>query len=126
MRKLLLAGGFRVTGRISTLCCLSDPLSGELSVETAAVPIHSIDIHLLRIESIIFGERIITETSLVQTTQACYNFQKSHINCLPQMSLADTFPIACQIADGDICRNMTLPIYVILPRLLTCPTSLAG
>lgn len=42
------------------------------------------------------------------------------------MSLADTFPIAYQIADGDICRNMTLPIYVILPRLLTCPTSLAG
>ncbi|XP_042495367.1 vacuolar protein sorting-associated protein 26C-like isoform X3 [Macadamia integrifolia] len=31
-----------------------------------------------------------------------------------------------QIADGDVCRNMTLPIYVILPRLLTCPTVYAG
>ncbi|KAK9211985.1 hypothetical protein WN943_001364 [Citrus x changshan-huyou] len=30
------------------------------------------------------------------------------------------------VADGDVCRNMTLPIYVILPRLLTCPTVLAG
>ncbi|KAK4779386.1 hypothetical protein SAY86_006914 [Trapa natans] len=95
----LKSGGFRVTGRISTLCSLSDPISGELVVENSAVPIHSIDIHLLRIESILFGERIITETSLVQTTQ---------------------------IVDGDICRNMTLPIYIILPRLLTCPTSLAG
>jgi len=25
-----------------------------------------------------------------------------------------------------VCRNLTLPIYVILPRLLTCPTTLAG
>ncbi|KOM54467.1 hypothetical protein LR48_Vigan10g035900 [Vigna angularis] len=30
------------------------------------------------------------------------------------------------IADGDVCRGLTLPIYVILPRLLTCPTTLAG
>ncbi|KAH9801730.1 vacuolar protein sorting-associated protein 26 [Citrus sinensis] len=34
--------------------------------------------------------------------------------------------INIQVADGDVCRNMTLPIYVILPRLLTCPTVLAG
>ncbi|XP_031404312.1 vacuolar protein sorting-associated protein 26C isoform X2 [Punica granatum] len=95
----LKAGGFRVTGRIPTLCSLSDPISGELVVETSVVPIQSIDVHLLRIESILSGERIVTETSLVQSTQ---------------------------IADGDVCRNMTLPIYVILPRLLTCPTSLAG
>lgn len=31
-----------------------------------------------------------------------------------------------QIADGDVCRNMTLPIYVILPRLLTCSSISAG
>ncbi|KAL9324429.1 hypothetical protein ACSQ67_009286 [Phaseolus vulgaris] len=30
------------------------------------------------------------------------------------------------IADGDVCRHLTLPIYVILPRLVTCPTILAG
>ncbi|XP_028059862.1 Down syndrome critical region protein 3 homolog isoform X2 [Camellia sinensis] len=53
----------------------------------------------LRSESILVGERIITETSLIQTTQ---------------------------IADGDVCHNITLPIYIILPRLLTCPTIYAG
>ncbi|KAF8398979.1 hypothetical protein HHK36_014844 [Tetracentron sinense] len=89
----LLSGGFRITGKISSQCSLLDPISGELTVEASAVPICSIDIHLLRVESIIFGERIATETT---------------------------------IADGDVCRNMTLPIYVVLPRLLTCPTVLAG
>ncbi|XP_059640933.1 uncharacterized protein LOC132283066 isoform X3 [Cornus florida] len=92
-------GGFRVTGKICTQCSLSDPISGELTVESSAVPIHSIDIHLLRMESILVGEKIVTETSLIQTTQ---------------------------IADGDVCRNMSLPIYIIIPRLLTCPTIFAG
>uniref|UniRef100_A0A9I9CDT4 Down syndrome critical region protein 3 homolog n=1 Tax=Cucumis melo TaxID=3656 RepID=A0A9I9CDT4_CUCME len=95
----LRSGGFRVTGKMSTLCSLSDPITGELIVETSAVLINSIDIHLCRVESVILGERIITETSVIQTTQ---------------------------IADGDVCRNITLPIYVILPRLLTCPTVFAG
>lgn len=63
-------GGFRVTGKICTQCSLSDPISGELTVEASAVPILSIDIHLLRVESTLLGERIITETSLIQTTQA--------------------------------------------------------
>ncbi|XP_028181830.1 Down syndrome critical region protein 3 homolog isoform X2 [Glycine soja] len=87
------------SGKICTQCSLSGPISGELTVETSAVPIHSIDLQLFRVESILLGEKIVTETSLVQTTQ---------------------------IADGDVCRNMTLPIYVIVPRLLTCPTTLAG
>ncbi|KAL9324422.1 hypothetical protein ACSQ67_009279 [Phaseolus vulgaris] len=82
------SGGFRVTGKISTQCSLSGPISGELTVEASAVPIQSIDIQLFRVESILLGEKI--------------------------------------IADGDVCRHLTLPIYVILPRLVTCPTILAG
>ncbi|OMP10012.1 Vacuolar protein sorting-associated protein 26 [Corchorus olitorius] len=95
----LKSGGFRITGRIATVCSILEPLSGELTVEASAIPIYSIDIHLLRVESVLLGEKIVTETSLIQTTQ---------------------------IADGDVCRNMTLPIYVVLPRLLTCPTVFAG
>ncbi|KAL5148814.1 Down syndrome critical region protein 3 [Glycine soja] len=72
-------------------------------METSVVPNHSIDIRLFRAESILLGEKIVTETSLVQTTQA-----------------------SDAIADGDVCRDLTLPIYVILPRLLTCPITLAG
>ncbi|KAH6822902.1 Vacuolar protein sorting-associated protein 26 [Perilla frutescens var. hirtella] len=89
----LKSGGFRITGRICTQCSLSDPIGGEITVEASAVPIRSIDIHLLRVESILIGEKIATESS---------------------------------IADGDVCHGMTLPIYIILPRLLTCPTIFAG
>ncbi|KAH0448665.1 hypothetical protein IEQ34_022465 [Dendrobium chrysotoxum] len=81
----LSSGRFQVTGNIFTHCSLSEPLSGELIVEASAVPIRSIDIVLLRVESILTGERIISDTS---------------------------------VADGDVCRSMTLPIYVMLPRLL--------
>lgn len=95
----LKSGGFRVTGKICTQCSLSDPISGELTVEASAVPIRSVDIHLLRVESILVGDKIVTESSLIQTTQ---------------------------IADGDVCHSMSLPIYVILSRLLTCPTIFAG
>lgn len=65
-----LAGQFRVTGNISTQCSLLEPISGELVVETSAVPIRSIDILLLRVESILTGERFISDTSVIQTTQA--------------------------------------------------------
>jgi len=27
-----------------------------------------------------------------------------------------------QIADGDVCRGVSIPIYMVFPRLFTCPT----
>ena len=27
-----------------------------------------------------------------------------------------------QIAEGDVCRGMEIPIYMVFPRLFTCPT----
>ena len=27
-----------------------------------------------------------------------------------------------QIADGDVCRNLGVPLYMLFPRLFTCPT----
>ncbi|KAL3529125.1 hypothetical protein ACH5RR_008447 [Cinchona calisaya] len=95
----LKSGGFRMSGRICSQCSVLDPLNGELTVEASGIPIQSIDIHLLRVESILIGDEIATEITSIQTTQ---------------------------IADGDVCRGLTLPIFVILPRLLTCPTIFAG
>ncbi|XP_042378259.1 vacuolar protein sorting-associated protein 26C-like isoform X1 [Zingiber officinale] len=95
----LLTGHFKITGQILTQSSLKDPITGDLTVETSSVPIESIDVQLLRVESILVGEKIITDTSVIQTTQ---------------------------IADGDICRLVTLPIYVLIPRLLVCPSLSAG
>ncbi|CAI9113685.1 OLC1v1014336C2 [Oldenlandia corymbosa var. corymbosa] len=95
----LKSGGFRISGRVCSQCSVLDPLTGELTIEASGTPIQSIDIHLFRVESILVGDHVATEASIVQTTQ---------------------------IADGDVCRGLALPIYVILPRLLTCPTIYAG
>lgn len=27
-----------------------------------------------------------------------------------------------QIGDGDVCRGLAIPIYMVLPRLFSCPT----
>ena len=27
-----------------------------------------------------------------------------------------------QLADGDVCRDLVIPIYMVFPRLFTCPT----
>jgi hypothetical protein len=96
---VLRSGGFKITGRVVTLCSLSEYVTGELTVEHSAVPVSSIDIQLLRVESVAAGDRMATETSEIQTTQ---------------------------VADGDICRGLAVPIYMVLPRLLTCPTLSAG
>lgn len=93
------SGGFRVTGRVMTRCSLMEPVVGEIIVEHSAVSIRSIDLNLLRIESIVLNDRMASETTEVQATQ---------------------------VADGDICRGLPLPIYMILPRLLTCPTLSSG
>ncbi|XP_073015289.1 uncharacterized protein [Primulina eburnea] len=79
----LKSGGFRVTGKICTQCSLMDPVGGELTVEASALPIQSIDIHLLRVESILIGEKIATESSLIQTTQ----MEMFAVKCLCQFIL---------------------------------------
>lgn len=48
------------------------------------------------------------------------------MGCLYQLYFIVTNIVVTQIADGDICRSLTLPIYVLLPRLLVCPTLFAG
>ncbi|MED6157747.1 hypothetical protein PIB30_026143 [Stylosanthes scabra] len=77
---------------------------------------------LFLVESILLGEKIATETSLIQMSQASdSNLRAFEIETKFYNSLS-----IYQIADGDVCRNLTIPIYVILPRLLTCPTTFSG
>lgn len=66
---LLIAGGFRISGKVATQCLLSETVTGDLTVDSSGVPILSIDIQLLRIESIAAGDRMATEKTDIQTTQ---------------------------------------------------------
>lgn len=63
-------GGFKITGRVVTQCSLSEYVTGELTVEHSCVPISSIDLQLLRVESVAASDRTATETSEIQSTQA--------------------------------------------------------
>jgi hypothetical protein len=90
---------FRISGALHrTLCAVSEPLTGELIVEESDVPIASIELQLVRLESVAFAEGVAQEATEVQNLQ---------------------------VGDGDVCRQLVLPLYAVFPRLFTCPTMLS-
>jgi hypothetical protein len=87
---------FKVTGHIdSTVCCIQKPLSGYLVVDECNTPIKSIEIQLLRVETTGCAEGYAKDITEIQNIQ---------------------------IGDGDVTRGISIPIYMIFPRLFTCPT----
>eukprot|EP00300_Choanocystis_sp_HF-7_P031032 c40095_g1_i1.p1 GENE.c40095_g1_i1~~c40095_g1_i1.p1 ORF type:complete len:300 (+),score=83.01 c40095_g1_i1:53-952(+) len=87
---------FRVRGKMHYLnCCISKPFTGELVIENADSPIRSIDLQLVRVESCGYSEGMAKEATEIQTIQ---------------------------LVAGDIGENWTIPIYMLFPRLFTCPT----
>lgn len=87
---------FLVSGKIDTVnCCITKPFTGELTVEHCQAPIRSIELQLVRVETCGCAEGYARDPTEIQNIQ---------------------------IADGDVCRASTLPVFMIFPRLFTCPT----
>ncbi|RWS20406.1 Down syndrome critical region protein 3-like protein, partial [Leptotrombidium deliense] len=87
---------FRVSGQLeSTVCRLSEPLSGEICVENCDAPIRSIELQLVRVETCGCAEGYARDATEIQNIQ---------------------------IGEGDVCRGVPIPIYMVFPRLFTCPT----
>ena len=87
---------FLVSGKIDTVnCCITKPFTGELTVEHCQAPIRSIELQLVRVETCGCAEGFARDPTEIQNIQ---------------------------IADGDVCRGSTIPIFMIFPRLFTCPT----
>ncbi|XP_050334227.1 vacuolar protein sorting-associated protein 26C [Bactrocera neohumeralis] len=87
---------FLITGKLDqTECCVTRPLTGQLTVQHTEVAIKSIELQLLRVETCGCTEGYSKDATEIQTIQ---------------------------IADGNICPKLEIPIYMILPRLFTCPT----
>lgn len=87
---------FILTGRLdSNQCCINKPLNGHLIVKECAANIKSIEIQLLRVETCGCAEGYSKDLTEIQNVQ---------------------------IGDGDVLRGVTIPIYMIFPRLFTCPT----
>ena len=84
-------------GRLNkTNCSLSAPFTGELTVVSSEARIRSIELQLVRVETITYAEGQAREATEIQNLQ---------------------------IGDGDVPRGMTIPLYMIFPRIFTCPTS---
>jgi len=85
-----------IRGRIdSTTCSISQPLTGVIVVEKCEETIKSIEIQLIRVETCGCSEGFAKEPTEIQNIQ---------------------------ISDGDVPRNFEIPIYMIFPRLFTCPS----
>lgn len=87
---------FSVTGRLdSVVCSITDAFTGKLVLESREVPIKSIELQLVRVETCGCAEGYAKDATEIQNLQ---------------------------IADGDVFCGLSIPIYMIFPRLFTCPT----
>ncbi|KAK6623370.1 Vacuolar protein sorting-associated protein 26C [Polyplax serrata] len=87
---------FRVSGKFdSTVCNLTKPFTGELILEHCEVPIKSVELQLVRVETCGCAEGYARDATEIQNIQ---------------------------IGEGDIPTGVAIPVYMIFPRLFTCPT----
>ncbi|XP_005187083.2 vacuolar protein sorting-associated protein 26C [Musca domestica] len=87
---------FLITGKLEkTEFCITQPLRGCLTVQHTEAAIKSIELQLLRVETCGCKEGYAKDATEIQTIQ---------------------------IVDGNICPKLEIPIYMVLPRLFSCPT----
>lgn len=87
---------FLITGTLdSTVCCLSKPLNGFITIHHSEIPLKSIEIQLVRIETTGCAEGFSRDATEIQNLQIC---------------------------DGNVCPKIQVPIYMTFPRLFTCPS----
>lgn len=68
-------------------------------IEDAAAPIRSIELQLVRVETVCAEGKTVKEATEIQNIQ---------------------------IGDGNICKKITVPMYMVFPRLFSCPTVLTA
>lgn len=89
---------FKILGKVHRYNCpISQPFTGEIVVEQSDAAIRSMELQLVRLETILGDGHsvVLKEATEVQLIQ---------------------------IADGDVCRNMSIPMYMVFPRLYSCPS----
>lgn len=92
---------FTIRGRLNkTNCSLNAPFTGEVTVVDSATPIKSVELQLVRVETITAasGAQVARESTEIQNLQ---------------------------IGEGNVCKNLAIPLYMVFPRVFTCPTSVS-
>lgn len=92
---------FHISGKLyHKLSPINLPFTGEVTIESSEAPVKSIELQLVRVETVRSGEQ---SNNTAREATEIQNIQ---------------------IGDGDVCRNLVIPLYMIFPRLFTCPTML--
>lgn len=87
---------FSITGRLNrTNCSLNAPFTGEITVVESATRIKSVELQLVRVETLSVGGATAREATEIQNLQ---------------------------VGDGDVCKNLSIPLFMIFPRVFTCPS----
>jgi hypothetical protein len=89
---------FRISGKLhKSYCNINHPFTGEVNINMSVSSIRSLELQLARIESVYLpgSNKFQQEASEVQKLQ---------------------------IGEGNLCRDMVVPIYMVFPRLHCCPT----
>lgn len=87
---------FLITGTLDTTkVCLSKPLNGFITVHHSEIPIKSVEVQLVRVETCGCAEGFSKDATEIQNIQ---------------------------IGDGNCCPKIQIPIYMTFPRLFTCPS----
>lgn len=87
---------FTVRGKLdSSCCCLTRPFTGELLIERSEIPLRSVELQLLRVETVGSVEGYSQEATEIQNIE---------------------------IGTGNVCHGLSIPIYMVFPRLFACPT----
>ncbi|EFA82527.1 vacuolar protein sorting-associated protein 26 family protein [Heterostelium album PN500] len=90
---------FRVSGQLkSAICHINDAFQGHLIIESAEAIIKSVELQLVRVETCGCADGYARELTEIQNIQ---------------------------IGDGDMCRGLNIPIWMVFPRLFTCITTAA-
>jgi hypothetical protein len=88
---------FSIKGKLKrTNCPLNAAFTGEVTVAECAARIKSIELQLVRVETILMGgAQVARESTEIQNLQ---------------------------VGDGNVCKNLAIRLYMIFPRVFTCPT----
>ena len=87
---------FKVTGRLhKSNYPINQPFTGEVIVELSEAPVRSLELQLVRVESVTMDGKSIREATEIQNIQ---------------------------IGEGNVCRDIIVPMYMVFPRLFSCPT----
>lgn len=91
---------FKISGKFyRTNCPITEPLAGELVIEQSDAEIASIELQLVRVETVAYTEGYFREATEIQNLQ---------------------------LGDGDVCRGLVIPMYAVFPRFYACPTMLTS